>query len=91
MDIETTLGERQKTYGDFADVAHRAQAIKAAVRSGRCWSLMSSCQRESLEMICNKLARIIEGDCYHVDSWHDIGGYSQLVVNWLEKDVVTEE
>lgn len=86
MDIEQTLGERQKTYGDYSDVAHRSQAIKAAFRSSRRWSLLASCQRESLEMIANKLARILEGDNRHIDSWHDIAGYSQLIVKYLEED-----
>jgi hypothetical protein len=35
-------------------------------------------------MISNKIARIVEGDPAYIDSWHDISGYSQLVVNWLE-------
>lgn len=87
MDIETTLGERQKTYGDFSDVAHRAQSIKAALRCSRRWNMLASCQRESLEMIANKLARILEGDCNHIDSWHDIAGYSQLVVKYLEPQI----
>lgn len=86
MDIETTLGERQKTYGDFSDVAHRAQVIKAAIRSGGQWNKLASCQRESLEMIANKLGRILEGDMNHVDSWHDIAGYAQLVVKYLERE-----
>lgn len=85
MDIEETLGERQKTYGDFTDVAHRAQTIKAAMRSSKGWNLMASCQRESLEMIANKLARILEGDKNHADSWHDIAGYAQLVVKYLDR------
>lgn len=85
MDIEETLGERQKTYGDFADVAHRAQCIKAAMRSSKGWNLMASCQRESLEMIANKLARILEGDQNHADSWHDIAGYAQLIVKYLDR------
>lgn len=84
MNIEETLGERQKTYGDFSDVAHRAQAIKAALRSSKRWTMLASCQRESLEMIANKLARILEGDNNHIDSWHDVAGYAQLVVNYLE-------
>jgi hypothetical protein len=87
MDIEATLGERQKTYGDYSDVAHRSQIIKAAFRASPKWSLLASCQRESLEMIANKLARILEGNCNHIDSWHDIAGYSQLVVKYLEPQV----
>jgi hypothetical protein len=38
-------------------------------------------------MICHKLARIANGNPYYEDSWHDIGGYSQLVVQILETQV----
>lgn len=85
-DIDQILGERQKTYGDYSDVAHRSQVIKSAMRSSRGWSLMASCQRESLEMIANKMARILEGDARYVDSWQDIAGYSQLIVRYLQDD-----
>ena len=36
-------------------------------------------------MICHKLSRIANGDPFYADSWHDIAGYSQLVVNILEE------
>jgi len=84
MNVEETLEDRQKTYGDFEDVAHRSQMIKTAIRSAKNWNRLSPSQRETLEMISNKIARIVEGDPGYIDSWHDIAGYSQLVVNWLE-------
>jgi len=85
MDIEATLGERQKTYGDFSDVAHRAQVIKSAMRASKGWNRLTSCHREALEMIANKLARMLEGDAMHVDTAHDIAGYAQLIVKYLER------
>lgn len=84
MNIDETLGERQSIYGDFADVAHRAQVIKAAMRSSKGWNRLTSCHREALEMIANKLARMLEGDPMHVDTAHDIAGYAQLIVQYLE-------
>ena len=36
-------------------------------------------------MILHKVARILNGDPDYVDSWADIAGYAQLVVNILEK------
>ena len=38
---------------------------------------------ESLTLICHKLARIANGDPFYDDSWKDIAGYSQLVVDIL--------
>ena len=40
-------------------------------------------QAESLDMICNKIARIVCGDSNYIDSWHDISGYATLVVQQL--------
>ena len=40
---------------------------------------LKSYQRESLDMIVHKIARILNGDPNHVDSWHDIAGYATLV------------
>ena len=37
-------------------------------------------------MICHKLGRIINGDPNYDDSWLDIAGYAQLIVNRLRKD-----
>ena len=41
---------------------------------------------EALDLICNKLGRIANGDPTYDDSWRDIAGYAQLVVNELEVD-----
>jgi len=83
-DLDETLEQRGKVYGDFADVSHRAQTIKAAMRASPGWPRLVSCQRESLEMIANKLGRILEGNPQYKDSWHDIAGYAQLVFRYLE-------
>lgn len=83
--VDETLAERGKVYGDFADVAHRAQLIKQAMRAGKNWNRMTSCHREALEMIANKLARMIEGDCMYADTAHDIAGYASLIVRYLER------
>jgi hypothetical protein len=41
--------------------------------------------RESLAMICQKMARIVNGDPFYRDSWHDIVGYARLIDTKLEK------
>lgn len=35
--------------------------------------------KTSLFMICNKMARIVNGDPNYIDNWHDIAGYATLV------------
>ena len=46
---------------------------------GRNWAKLDPDQREALEMIAHKMARILNGDQDHLDSWHDIQGYARLV------------
>jgi hypothetical protein len=51
---------------------------------GPSWHMMNASQREACEMIAHKLGRIVNGDPNYADSWVDIAGYAQLVVNELE-------
>ena len=51
------------------------------------WNSLAPDQRECLEMIAHKIGRILNGDPNYDDSWRDIVGYAQLVVNRL----VTEQ
>jgi len=44
---------------------------------------MSCDQKEALEMIQHKIGRILNGDQYYHDSWHDIIGYAKLVADTL--------
>jgi hypothetical protein len=46
---------------------------------------MEAYMQESLDMICNKMSRIVNGNPYYDDSWVDIAGYATLVVKQLEK------
>lgn len=41
-------------------------------------------QREALEMIAHKIARILNGDPNYADSWHDVAGYATLVADRLQ-------
>jgi hypothetical protein len=48
------------------------------------WKLSVS-QREALEMILHKIARILNGDPNFKDSWTDIIGYARLVERELSE------
>lgn len=41
-------------------------------------------QREALEMIAHKIARILNGDPNYADSWVDIAGYAKLIADRLQ-------
>ena len=82
-DIDATLAERGRRYGEFPGHARITQDIKRAmIGSGR-WHLLNDSQRESLEMIAHKIGRILNGDPNYHDSWHDIVGYAKLVADGL--------
>ena len=83
MTIQKTLKQRQKTHGDFATHAAISQELKAVLWKHDFQGLAPD-QCEALEMICHKIARILNGNPDHHDHWHDIAGYATLVADRLE-------
>ena len=83
--IEATLAERQAQYGCFEDVAFVTENIMATLSKVRSNGLtdLPYTHRMALYMIASKMARIVNGDFNHKDSWHDIGGYSKLIEDLL--------
>lgn len=81
--LNEVLEERGNNYGNFRDHAALAQDIKYAMKSNIGYTNLSKSQKESLEMIAHKMARIINGNPDYVDSWTDIAGYAQLIVREL--------
>lgn len=78
------LNEREATHGDFGKVAETAQALKRVMYdTGR---LPSAPMRESIDMICSKMARIANGNASEPDHWRDIAGYATLVATRLEQE-----
>jgi hypothetical protein len=87
MTIENTLTERECRYGAFADHARLSQHLTDVMRSAPKWEGLSAVQKEALEMIQHKVARILNGDPCYGDNWHDIAGYATLVEQNLEAGV----
>jgi hypothetical protein len=84
MNVTDTLVERGKLYGSFAENARLSQAIKCLMsEEGPNWPHMRPDQREALEAIAAKIARLLNGDPLHFDSWHDIAGYATLIADTL--------
>jgi hypothetical protein len=84
--INTTIEERGSRYGSFEGQSAYAQEFKSILRSAPQWQRMKSSQKESLEMIMHKVARILNGDPNYSDSWHDIAGYAKLIDDVLIKE-----
>lgn len=77
--VRQTLNERQKQYGSFEDVAMTTQKIMDAIAWARGSDKLPAPHHEALHMIASKIARIVNGDYNHQDSWHDIQGYAKLI------------
>jgi hypothetical protein len=84
-DVTETLDTRGNRYGEYRNVSTTAQQLKENLRDGASWGIMEPYMQESLDLIANKLARIVNGDPFYDDSWHDVGGYATLVEIELSK------
>ena len=83
MSVDKTLVERGKRYGTFMDNAKIAQELKGVMLQGSTYAGMTADQKEALEVICQKISRIVTGDPNYADNWHDIQGYAKLVEDRL--------
>ena len=79
MSINKTLEQRGERYGKFKDVAATTYAMQEILRNAKNHEHMTDDQVIALDMICNKMARIVNGDPSYSDNWHDIFGYATLV------------
>ena len=84
-DVTETLDQRENRYGEYKNVSATSQWLKDIMRGGDSWNAMEPYMQESLDLIANKLARIVNGDPFYDDSWHDVGGYAKLVEIELAK------
>jgi hypothetical protein len=72
--IQTVNAERGAAYGDAKTDFDRAMRLKAVV--AECKNPLA---RHALEMICVKMARLINTPD-HLDSWIDVAGYARTGV-----------
>ena len=78
------LAERETTHGNFQATALIAQRLKDVGHNTPNWQgVLTDVQRESLEGIFVKIARILSGDPNHPDHWRDIEGGAHLVTEQL--------
>lgn len=79
-DINKTLEERGSRYGAFINHATIAQGLQQVLFAAPNWSSLDPDMRQAMCVICDKMARILNGDDpYYEDNWHDISGYATLV------------
>ena len=79
------LNEREQTHGLFREVAGYSQAIKQLMRTSRNWDRLDVSQAQALEVVADKVARILCGNPSYPDHWQDGAGYFELVLRDLVK------
>lgn len=84
--VREILKERGERYGEFTEHARITQEIKSIISTSSSYAFLSDSQLEALEMIAHKIGRIVNGDPNYADSWVDIVGYAQLIVDELEEN-----
>ena len=91
--INDILNERGNREGDWSSNATTTQMIKHALSLGENAHNLTYAQREALDMIAHKMSRIVNGDADYIDSWVDIIGYAQLVIDRLklQQDEINQE
>lgn len=84
--LRDMVAERAETHGDFSDTSKCDQRLKEDMRAWkRNWHLMKDHQRTALDMIAQKIARILTGNPDSHDHWQDIAGYAMLVCDRLPR------
>ena len=81
------LKERGDRYGDFKTHAKICQDLKKVMVNTPSWDLCTSDKKQALEVIADKIGRMLNGDPDYDDNWQDIIGYSQLVLDEIHRDV----
>lgn len=80
-DIKEILAERGKTHGDYTQHARITQAIKTIIGDSPSAEMMTTHERETLDMIAHKIGRICAGNPHFEDHWRDIAGYATLTAD----------
>lgn len=76
--------------GSFESVARVSQQAKSLVRMFG--SYVSDVEREALDNIATKIARIVtRSNRFDIDSWRDIAGYATLIVNHIESEEKSDD
>lgn len=77
-DWDDLIETREITHGPYSKTAAVAQSLKGNIRACTNWATLPAQQKEALEMIMHKVARILEGKSTYADHWLDISGYAEL-------------
>lgn len=77
------LGEREKTHGNYTNVANIADALRRVMQNSKNWETMTPAQRSVFCMSAEKWGRVGSGDPNFKDHWLDLAGYAMLIARTL--------
>lgn len=67
---------RDHQHGGMEHVGEISQQLKVVLRTGRNWPCLSNGEREALDMLMHKAARVLSGaDPHDPEHWQDMAGY----------------
>lgn len=81
MDAKEAVEARTSTHGDYSLSSNYIQLRKQMMRHTPEWDALTGDQKQTLDMIAVKEARILFGDPHERDHWVDIEGYAKLVTD----------
>lgn len=84
--VNKMLEGRAARYGSFEGHSKIAQGLKSVMHNAPNWSKLTDVQKEGLEMVQHKIARMLNGDPTYLDNIVDVVGYSTLIKDVMEKD-----
>jgi len=82
--LATTLEQRHAKYGSYQNNARVTQAIMDILMTGENAQALSAAHKETLHMVAHKMSRIVNGDPMYEDSWFDIAGYAQRMLEIIQ-------
>jgi hypothetical protein len=87
--IQDTLEERAGRYevhGDYEAGSAIAVQLKDVLRAAPAYAALRPAHKQALDMIADKISRILNGDPLYADNWHDIAGYATRGEQYCLKD-----
>ena len=85
MTTDLTIPNRDEQHGGLEAVGLLAQNMKGTLRAGANWHRLTPAQREALDMMMHKVARILSGDSQLRDHWLDAAGYPLCIARMMEE------
>jgi hypothetical protein len=85
------LAEGRKRYGIYQDTARIAQNIKRAFRASPNWEVLPDYIKESMDMLANKMARMLNGDWEHDDNLFDGANYLLIALRSMREERASQK